>query len=258
MRVFQRFSAVAVGAIALLGCLPQTEAGSEPAELKAESQSTLEQDIAKVDEILQAKLQLKAKKIMQGPMDDYLTVISDQGMLFVAKDGSRLIAGNIYDLGGQMENLGDKSMSPYRSERLSSYEDTMIVYPAAGEEKYQVTVFTDTDCGYCRKLHRQMAEYQDEGITVRYLAYPRAGVQSKTGQEMAAIWCADDKKGAMDQAKAGQTITAARCDDHVIEQHYNLGREFGVSGTPAMVLKDGTMLPGYLPPKALLQKLKEA
>jgi len=253
MRFFQQVSGVVVGAVALLGCLPQSEAGD-----KAQP-SQLEQDIAHVESVLSSKLQLKPTKIIQGPMADYLTVISDQGLLFVSKDGTRLIAGNVYDLGGDMQNLGEKSVAPYRSERLAEYEDSMIVYPAKGEEKHQVTVFTDTDCGYCRKLHRQITDYQESGITVRYLAYPRAGVKSSTGQSMAAIWCADNKQQAMDKAKAGQPMTAKRCDDQIIEQHYLLGKEFGVSGTPAMVLDNGTLIPGYLPPDALLQRLnKEA
>ena len=251
MRLIKTVSGMVVGAIAFIGGLPMSQAE------EAAVPTQLDKDIRFVESILADKLHLKPLKIMQGPMPDYLTVISDQGMLFVAKDGSRLIAGNIYDLGGDMANLGDKSLAPYRVERLTNYEDSMIVYPATGEQKYQITVFTDTDCGYCRKLHRQMADYQEEGITIRYLAYPRAGVQSKTGQEMASIWCAEDKQSAMDQAKSGQTVAAGRCDDHIIEEHYQLGREFGVTGTPAMVLQNGTLLPGYLPPKALLQRLEK-
>ena len=249
MRLTQTISSIVVGAVALIGSVAATHAAPADAQL--------EKDIAHVKAVLASKLQMTPLKVMQGPMADYLTVISEQGMLFVSKDGSRLIAGNVYDLGGNMENLGDMSLAPYRNERLASYEDSMIVYPAKGEQKYQVTVFTDTDCGYCRKLHRQMADYQEEGITIRYMAYPRAGVQSQTGQEMAAIWCADDKRSAMDQAKAGQAVATARCDDAIIEQHFRLGREFGVTGTPALVLDDGSLLPGYLPPKALLQRLKK-
>jgi len=118
-----------------------------------------------------------------------------------------------------------------------------------------VTVFTDVSCGYCRKLHSQIADYNKLGITVRYLAFPRAGVPSANADEMQAIWCAKDPLKAMTEAKAGKKVSAASCDAKIAEQ-YQLGNSFGVNGTPAIVLEDGNMIPGYQPPEDLLRTLE--
>ena len=137
---------------------------------------------------------------------------------------------------------------------LKPFEKDMLVYKAKNE-KHVITVFTDVDCGYCRKLHNQMSEYNDLGITVRYLAYPRAGIPSANADEMQAVWCAKDPLQAMTDAKAGKNIKAASCDIDISKQ-YRLGMSFGINGTPAMILEDGTMIPGYQPPENLLQTIE--
>ncbi len=146
-------------------------------------------------------------------------------------------------------------MAQLNKAKLAGMDKDMIVYPAKNE-KYVVTVFTDTSCGYCRKLHNDMQGYNDAGITVRYLAFPRGGERSSNFNQMSAIWGAKDRVKAMHDAKSG-TFDESKITprpDLVMEQ-YKLGVAMGVNGTPAIVLEDGTMIPGYQPPAALLQLL---
>jgi thiol:disulfide interchange protein DsbC len=124
----------------------------------------------------------------------------------------------------------------------------------AKNEKFVVTVFTDTDCGYCRKLHNEIQDYLDAGITIHYLAYPRGGENSETFNTLESIWCSKDKPGAMTKAKSGSEVSVAKCDNSVAAQ-YQLGQSFGVTGTPALVLPDGTLIPGYQPAAALAATL---
>ena len=131
----------------------------------------------------------------------------------------------------------------------------MIVYKAA-QEKHVITVFTDITCGYCHKLHEEMKDYNALGITVRYLAFPRAGVQSQPEQDMKAIWCAKDRNKAFDDAMNGKGVKPASCDID-IANHYALGVQFGVSGTPAIVLSNGYVVPGYQGPKEMKAFLDE-
>jgi thiol:disulfide interchange protein DsbC len=140
---------------------------------------------------------------------------------------------------------------------LALNEDDMIIYEAEGERKATITVFTDVDCPYCRKLHAEIAEMNRLGIAVRYLAYPRTGLlDSSTGlptettTKMISTWCAEDRKAMLTSAKRGGDIPVIECDSPVEEQ-YQLGREVGVTGTPALVLEDGTILPGYVPAATL-------
>ena len=131
----------------------------------------------------------------------------------------------------------------------------MIVF-APDAPKHIITVFTDVDCGYCARMHRQMADYNRLGIEIRYTAFPRAGIGSPTYEEMVSVWCAEDQHTAMTDAKAGRAVEPARCDSPVSDQ-YEAGRAIGVNGTPAIVLESGELIPGYLPPDELLSRLDE-
>ena len=149
-----------------------------------------------------------------------------------------------------------KPLPGVRLEGMERFKDSMIVFPAK-DEKHTVTVFTDTSCGYCRKLHSEMAGYNEAGITVRYLAFPRSGTTGPTFDQMKAIWCSKDTQDAMTQAKAGERLDTASikmCDAPVAEQ-YAMGQKVGVTGTPAIIMPDGTMIPGYQDPARLAANL---
>ena len=120
---------------------------------------------------------------------------------------------------------------------------------------YDLLVFTDIDCGYCRKLHNQMEEYNENGIAIHYLAFPRAGIGSASYDKYVSVWCADDQQAAMTLAKNGGENESASCPNPIAEQ-YDLGRELGVTGTPAIVTTDGMLIPGYVPPAQLRQRLE--
>jgi len=181
--------------------------------------------------------------------------LTDQGLYYISEDAQFLIHGKIYDLDNRMENVTEKSLTVLRQEQLKAFEKDMIVYKAE-QEKHVITVFTDTSCGYCQKLHAEMADYNNLGITVRYLAFPRGGVSSNAYNTMVSIWCADDPKVAMDKAKSRKQLEFKTCENSVKDQHA-LGQAFGISGTPALVLEDGSLQPGYLPAPRLLQLLEQ-
>lgn len=214
-------------------------------------------DKATVDTITKklSTLEISVNSINPAVVDGLYEVLTNRGVYYVSKNAQFLVHGNIYDLDNQMENVTEKSLTVLRQEKLKAFEKDMIVYKAA-KEKHVITVFTDTSCGYCQKLHAEMADYNNLGITVRYLAFPRGGLNSATYSTMASIWCADDPKLAMDQAKSRKQIDAITCENNVKEQ-YELGQFFGVTGTPALVLEDGSLQPGYLPADRLIQLLEQ-
>lgn len=188
-------------------------------------------------------------------VDGLFEVLTNRGVYYVSQDAQFLVSGNIYNLDNRMENITEKSISVLRENKLKAFEKDMIVYKAE-DEKHVITVFSDTTCGYCQKLHAEMADYNNAGITVRYLAFPRGGVNSNGYNTMVSVWCADDPKLAMDLAKSRKQIESKTCDNTVKEQ-YELGQFFGVTGTPALVLEDGSLQPGYLPAPRLLQLLEQ-
>lgn len=195
-----------------------------------------------------AQVGLKVNTVADSVIPGVQQVLTDKGLFFAANQGQFLIEGNIYDLTNK-QLVNDKILQDVRKSGINAMQSSVIEYKAK-DEKHVVTVFTDTSCGYCRKLHNEMQTYLDQGITVRYLAFPRGGVSSETFNELQSIWCAKNPQQAMDKAKAGDKIAVAQCKNTVADQ-YNLGQSFGISGTPAIVLADGTLIPGYQPAAAL-------
>ena len=172
------------------------------------------------------------------------------------QDCRHLIAGDLYERRGeQLVGLTHAKRTAAQRARLRSAmaevddDDPIVFAPRAGR-RATVWVFTDTDCGYCRKLHAQMDAYHALGIEVRYLAFPRAGVNSLTYDKMVSAWCAKDPQAALTALKSGQRIPARTCPNPVAAQHA-IAREVGISGTPAIVLEDGTVLPGFVEADAL-------
>jgi thiol:disulfide interchange protein DsbC len=214
-------------------------------------------DKATVDNITKKlnTLEITVNSINPAAVDGLYEVLTNRGVYYVSKNAQFLVHGAIYDLDNQMENVTEKSLTTLRKDNLKSFEKDMIVYKA-DQEKHVVTVFTDTSCGYCQKLHAELADYNNQGITIRYLAFPRGGLNSNAYNTMVSIWCADDSKIAMSQAKSRKQIDSKSCQNTVKEQ-YELGQFFGVTGTPALVLENGSLQPGYLPADRLIKLLEQ-
>jgi thiol:disulfide interchange protein DsbC len=190
------------------------------------------------------------------PMPGIYEVAYGPQLLYVSADGRYLVNGEMFDVQKRI-NLTEERRTQARLATLKGLDEkSMIVYPAKGKAKHTVTVFTDIDCGYCRKLHQGMAEMNNLGITVRYLSYPRAGVGSESYKKAADVWCAKDRNKAMDKAKSNQAVTDVQSCDAPIKNHMAIANSFGVTGTPAIVLDDGRFMPGYLPPQQLLAVLE--
>ncbi|MBN0986373.1 thioredoxin fold domain-containing protein [Amphritea pacifica] len=190
----------------------------------------------------------------------YEVTLASGEKLYVNESGSHFIVGEVYKVqaDGRLVNLTEEGKKAGRIEQLAAIApEDMIIFPAKGETRAHMTVFTDTDCFYCRKLHKEMAQINAQGIEVRYLAFPRAGAGSKTQKVMDSIWCADkaDQAELFTQAKSGRTIPALSCDNSPVMSQYELGQKMGVTGTPALVLQDGTLVPGYMPAAQLAKML---
>ncbi|MGA1677294.1 MAG: DsbC family protein [Pseudomonadales bacterium] len=182
--------------------------------------------------------------------------ISGGTILYATEDGRYLFAGDLYELTEtDLVNVAEAGRVDERREAMASVDPaSMIIFPATGVRRASINVFTDVDCGYCRKLHLEVPTLNAMGIEVRYLGFPRAGVGSDSYDRIVSAWCAEDPREALTRVKAGEEIPAASCDNRIAE-HYGLGQTIGVEGTPAIVLEDGRLLPGYLPADRLAAAL---
>jgi len=195
--------------------------------------------------------------VNQGPMDGWYTIQKGSIVAYVSDDGRYLLQGDLIDLDKSV-NLSDQSRAVSRRELMKSLDDEDAILFSPAEAKYSVTVFTDVDCGYCRKLHSQIDEYMSQGIAVRYVLYPRNGPASRAWSTSEDILCSRDRNAALTAAKLDREFQTSKCDASMLTKHYTLGQEIGLSGTPAIVLEDGNMIEGYMTPAALGARLKSA
>ncbi|WP_028115949.1 bifunctional protein-disulfide isomerase/oxidoreductase DsbC [Ferrimonas senticii] len=216
-------------------------------------------DSAAIAAKVKSTLGVQVDKVVPSPVAGMLQLHTDKGIFYISEDGKTLFHGNLYDLDNRMANLTDAALTEVRRDQLAKLDGTTIDFPA-DNEKYVISVFTDISCGYCRKLHDDIAEYNKLGITVRYLAFPRNGQNAGTWDEMEAIWCAADQQQAMTDGKTtSQRLSKTDCAaaKHVAT-HYQVGGGLGVTGTPAIVTQNGDLIPGYMPPQQLLEALKRS
>lgn len=190
-----------------------------------------------------------ADSIQPSEIKGLYKVLVPPRIFYVSADGKFAVDGNIIDLNAGINLTKIEKQKSIATAIDNLGEDSMVVF-APKQTKHTVTVFTDIDCGYCRKLHNEVSEFNRLGIKIRYLAYPRAGLGSASYKKAVSVWCADDRKAAITKAKTGQPLPEKNCDNPV-ESHYNLGGMVGLRGTPALVLEDGSMIPGYVPPAKL-------
>lgn len=188
----------------------------------------------------------------------YKATIGDGPHVYVTGDGQYFIAGDVFQVKpGEIVNLTDQARNGDRAKAVASVdkEDMIIFSPDKEKVKKVLYVFTDVDCGYCQLLHSKMPEYNELGIEVRYLAYPRAGIGSKSANKLVSAWCADDPNEALTKLKERKPIPDKSCADNPVAEQYNLGRSIGLTGTPALVLENGELISGYLEPAKLAKAL---
>lgn len=196
------------------------------------------------------------ENISYSPVDGWFTIQQGSIIAYVSADGRYLLQGDLIDLEQQV-NLSEQSRNNARRELMASLKDDDAILFSPTDVKYSVTIFTDVECTYCRKMHSQINEYLDKGIQVRYALYPRNGPASKAWSTSEKVWCAKDRSQALTAAKLDREFETSQCDSAMVSNHYRVGRDIGLSGTPAIVLQDGTLIGGYLPPAQLSLRLQQ-
>jgi thiol:disulfide interchange protein DsbC len=174
---------------------------------------------------------------------------------YVSADGKYAIIGDMYETGSN-NDLTENRRRDLRLKMLAAIPEAQMVVFGPQNAKHTITVFTDMDCAYCRKLHSQISEYNKLGIKVRYIAYPRTGPNTSSWAKAEQVWCSADRKTALTEAKLGKTLQTKICQDNPVAREYELGQQFNLQGTPTIILGNGEMVGGYLPPPDLAEQLK--
>jgi thiol:disulfide interchange protein DsbC len=223
------------------------------ATVQAADALSVEQQIR---ENLRIKLpDLKVDLVQPSELPGLYEVVFGTNIVYVDQSVRYLLNGDLFDL-QEKKSVTAARLEALRADLLGKLDEKDMIIYAGKSPQHTVTVFTDISCGYCRKLHSEIEDYMAAGIRIRYLAFPRAGAGSPAAKTAESVWCADDPNDAMTKAKQGSEIENRTCENP-IDAHYALGQQFGINGTPALILDDGTIVPGYVPADKLKAMLDQ-
>lgn len=249
------------GALSLTACAQPAAPGGTPAPKPGSSAATpaAPADNGNADQTVRSALasldpKFKPDYIGAAPFPGFREVLVGGQVLYVSDDGRYLMQSQPYDIQNRTP-ASSAGLLAFRKKLLDGVPRGERIVFAAPNPKHTLTVFTDIECGYCRKMHQDIPELNRQGITVEYLAFPRMGLGSQDYTDMISVWCAADRRQALTSAKQGQPVKPKNCTNPVAMQ-YTLGQQVGVSGTPAVFAADGTQLGGYLPPAQLVKALE--
>jgi thiol:disulfide interchange protein DsbC len=214
------------------------------------------EDIAQINERLEKIAPgEKPESIAATAIPGLYEVVFGSDIFYSSADGRYVLQGALVDLDTN-ENLTETTRTGIRQGLMNKLDESEMIVFSPKKPRHTLTVFTDIDCGYCRKLHAEMPELNSLGVKVRYMMFPRSGPNTPSFQKAVNVWCAKDQQVSMTKAKAGESIPESNCDNPIGSQ-FNLGQQLGVTGTPALLLDDGTLIPGYRPAKDLAAMLDE-
>jgi thiol:disulfide interchange protein DsbC len=231
----------------------QTPAAPAAAPAKAEAKAEPKVDARAA--IVRKFGDIKLEDVRMSPVNGVYEVTRGSEISYVSADSRYAIVGDMIDVDSDA-NLSENRRRTIRARMIETVpESEMLVY-SPKDPKYTITVFTDIDCGYCRRLHSQIAEYNRLGIRVRYMFFPRSGPNTDSWHKAEAVWCSSNRNEALTRAKNGEDVKAPKCPTDIIKRDFELGQKLAVDGTPAIFLSTGEMLPGYAPPGQLVRYLK--
>ncbi len=193
-------------------------------------------------------------RIKSTPFGNLYEVLLGPSVIYISGDGRFILKGDLFDM-QEHQNISENERELARKSIFASLSSNEYIEFSPEKPEHIIYVFTDVDCGYCRKLHHDVPVLNKNGLAVRYLAYPRGGIGSNAYSKMEAVWCADDRQQAMTDAKNGKNVVSRQCSNPVANE-YELGQKFGLRGTPAIYKANGEELSGYIPPDELLNIVK--
>lgn len=230
--------------------------------LSASAQTSKPAAQAKTEAALRTRLidkfpGIKVQEVTPSPIPGLYEFTADGDVMYISADGKYLVDAQIIDIDRRM-NVTENKRAGERQKALASLDEKQMIIFGPATAKHTVTVFTDTDCGYCQKLHNEMAQLNKLGIRVRYLAFPRTGPGTEGWRAMEAVWCSKDRNDAMTRAKAGEAVKGEKnCGTTPIKAQYELGERLGVKGTPAIFTSSGEQIGGYVPAAQMAEMLNQ-
>lgn len=212
-------------------------------------------DTTELKEKLVAMFKQAPTSIKETPVKGVFEVAYGMELLYISADGEYFFNGDMIQLSNR-KNISEATRGGARKAVMDEYDASKMIAYKAKDEKHVLTVFTDIDCPYCVKIHDEVPKLNENGVTVQYMLYPRAGLGSASYKKAVSSWCADDPQDALTKAKNREKIDEKTCENPIADQ-YQLGGKIGVTGTPALVTESGQLIPGYVPADRLVKMLEQ-
>ena len=206
------------------------------------------------DTVAERFAEISPEEIFESPIPGWYTIRKGAIIAYISGDGRYLLQGDLIDL-QENANLSEESRNDARVVMMSAVPNDQLIVFSPDEVQHTVSIFTDIDCTFCRRLHSQIDQYMEQGIEVRYFLYPRNGPTSPSWAKAENVWCADNRNEALTLAKLDQEFPTRTCDASIVSKHYLIGQDVGLRGTPAIVIGDGTLFSGYMPADQLKQAI---
>jgi len=257
-----RFVLLCATLLPLMACGDSAGAAAETASAPAAKPAPAPATQLAADDpraLLAAKIPgAKPEDLRATPVPGVFELVHGADISYITSDAKYVFAGDLYQITtrGDFPNLSESRRQQLRLAQLAAIPESEMLIFGPADAKHTITVFTDVDCPWCRKLHSQIADYNKLGIRVRYLFFPRTGPDTESWYKAEAVWCAKDRNKALTLAKEDKPIEMKRCPDAPVKRDYELGHQLGVTGTPGIVLENGELVPGYLGPQDLLAHIK--
>jgi thiol:disulfide interchange protein DsbC len=245
----------------------QSDAGPAAEQAKSSSAasapSAAAQSIGKDDPraMLAAKIPgSKPEDFRATPVPGIYELTHGTDISYVSADAKFVFAGDLYRVSdkGDFPNLSETRRRELRLAKLGEVPESQMLVFGPANAQHTISVFTDVDCPWCRKMHSQIADYNKLGIRVRYLFFPRTGPDTESWAKADAVWCSADRKDAFTRTKGGEDIKPRACAGSPVAREYKLGHDLGVTGTPGVILENGELIPGYLPPSQMLAHIRQS
>jgi thiol:disulfide interchange protein DsbC len=187
----------------------------------------------------------------------YLVQFDNGPMVYATSDAKYFVVGDLFQVQAKgYVNLTEELRTGERAKQLAAVPlKDMIVFKPKGATKSVINVFTDVECGWCQRFHKDVPKLNAMGIEVRYLAYPRAGIGSDDYKKMVNAWCSKDRQATLTRYKNRESVPLELCENNPVAAEYELGDRLGVNGTPTLVTVKGELIPGYVPPEELAKTL---
>ncbi len=211
-------------------------------------------DVDAINRIVSRSLpRIKFESVRAAPIPGLCEAMIDTEVFYVSGSGNYLFIGNLVEVKGGT-NLTEQRRAGIVKDIVGQLDEKQMINIGPARVRRTITVFTDVDCPYCARLHEEVPQLTKKGVKVRYLLYPRNGLRSPTYKKSVSVWCAKDRVKAIGIAKAGGKLKEQTCSNPVAD-HYKLGQRLNITGTPTLILDDGTRIGGYVPAPRLLTLL---